>query len=143
MIPSIVHTLISILSRFGSQFHNYHLLYCRRVGRQSIRHTLMRNRRRRTNLKRKRKIYIVVSLHFDYFLNILASKELKWISGCLCVFETFTEPPIKATALTEVWRYRTRPSQFNWGPKNVHVGKMHFRTQILTLGFFDLLQKFR
>ena len=25
MVPSIVHTLISILSRFGSQFHKYHL----------------------------------------------------------------------------------------------------------------------
>ena len=40
MVPSIVHTLISILSRFGSQFYKYHLLYCKRVGRQSIRHPL-------------------------------------------------------------------------------------------------------
>ena len=37
---SIVNTLILILSSFGSQFHNYHLLCCKRVGRQSIRHPL-------------------------------------------------------------------------------------------------------
>ena len=40
MAPSLVHTLISILFRFGSKFHKYHLLYCKRVGRQSIRHPL-------------------------------------------------------------------------------------------------------
>ena len=40
MVPSIVHTLISILPRFGSQFYKYNLLYCKRVGRQSIRHPL-------------------------------------------------------------------------------------------------------
>ena len=40
MVPSIVHTSISILSRFGSQFYRYHFLYCKRVGRQSIRHPL-------------------------------------------------------------------------------------------------------
>ena len=43
MVPSIVHTLISILSRFGSQFHKYHFLYCKRVGRQSIGHPLNSN----------------------------------------------------------------------------------------------------
>ena len=31
---------LSILSRLGSQFHKYHLLYCKRVGRQSNRHPL-------------------------------------------------------------------------------------------------------
>ena len=40
MVPSIFHTLILILSMFSSQFHKYHLLYCKRVGRQSIRHPL-------------------------------------------------------------------------------------------------------
>ena len=40
MVPPIVHTLFSILSRFGSQFHKYHFLCCKRVGRQSIRHPL-------------------------------------------------------------------------------------------------------
>ena len=40
MVPSIVHTLISILSRFGSQFYKYNFLYWQRVGRQSIRHPL-------------------------------------------------------------------------------------------------------
>ena len=31
---------MSILFRFGSHFHKYNLLYCKRVGRQSIRHPL-------------------------------------------------------------------------------------------------------
>ena len=43
MVPSNVHTLIFILSRFGSQFYKYHFLYCKRVGRQSIRHPLNSN----------------------------------------------------------------------------------------------------
>ena len=29
----------------------------------------------------------------------------------------------------ELRRYHTRPSPFNWGPKNVHFGKTHFRDQ--------------
>ena len=40
MVPSMIHTSISILSRFGSQFHKYNFLSCKRVGRQSIRHPL-------------------------------------------------------------------------------------------------------
>ena len=35
--------------------------------------------------------------------------------------------PRGARAFHELRRYHTRPSRFNWGPKNVHFGKTHFR----------------
>ena len=34
-----------------------------------------------------------------------------------------------ARALNKLGRYHTRPSQFNWGPENLHFGKTHFKDQ--------------
>ena len=38
-----------------------------------------------------------------------------------------TGQPSADRAFNELRRYYTRPSPFNWGPKNVHFGKTHFR----------------
>ena len=54
----------------------------------------------------------------------------------------------EARAFDELRRYHTRPSQFNWGPRNVNFGKTHFKDphnndRILNLifGIFTVVPK--
>ena len=44
--------------------------------------------------------------------------------------------PREARAFHELRRYHTRPLRFNWGPKNVHFGKTHFRDPNINVKIF-------
>ena len=45
--------------------------------------------------------------------------------------------PRGAWDFNELRRYHTRPSQFNWGPENVHFGNPHFRDPNIDARVFD------
>ena len=46
--------------------------------------------------------------------------------------------PREAWAFHELRRYHTRPLRLNWGPKNVHFGKMHFRDLNINVKIFTV-----
>ena len=46
-------------------------------------------------------------------------------------------------AFDELRRYHTRPLQFNWGPKNVHFRKIHFRDANIDAKVFIFFWKFK
>ena len=45
-------------------------------------------------------------------------------------------------AFDELRRYHTRPLRLNWGPKNVHFGKTHFRDPDIDARVFIFIWKF-
>ena len=51
--------------------------------------------------------------------------------------------PRGAWAFDELRRYHNRPLQLNWGPENVHFGKMHFRDPNINARIFIFLENLK
>ena len=49
--------------------------------------------------------------------------------------------PRGAWAFDKLRRFHTRPLRFNWGPKNVHFGKTHFRDPNIDASIFRVSTK--